>query len=89
MSSEFLLVSTPEWHEIPNATALIDAIGEAGIIAIVNSKQEYPVLDGLFEHANVVPAGYGITDAFLINTGGVYESRLRMWIQYAPIVYAN
>lgn len=89
MASEFLLISSPDWHEIPNATYYVDLATEEAVYAIMTLRQEYPVLDTLFENTGIIPEGNGITDVFLINTGGAQESRFRMWVQYAPYVYTN
>jgi len=87
MNSEFLLIAGADWHELLNITPVIDSYGENAFYDIVNARSQYPVMDGYLEGKGYIPENNGITNAFMINTGGPYESRLRLWVQYSPLVY--
>lgn len=85
--SEFLLITTPDWIEAIGANDMVFAYGEESFAACI-TRQEWGSLDEVFRASGYIPDGYGLTDARMLSIGTDINTRLRVWLRYARLVYA-
>lgn len=85
--SDFLLITTPEWIEATNPNDMVFAYGEESFAACI-TREEWSSLDEVFRIGGYLPDGHGLTDARMLSIGTDINTRLRVWLRYAKLVYA-
>lgn len=80
-SSDFLMVVTPDWQEVPSATNLVIAWGEEGLAGNI-ARGEWAVIEGMIESAGWLKPGAMLLDARMISVGSDPANRVRLWFRF-------
>jgi hypothetical protein len=84
MTDNFVMVIPEGWTEIENATQMIEAWGENGVISTIQ-QQAWGEIDSMLEAAGILPAGKTTAEARLFSAGETGDARLRLWVIYQDI----
>lgn len=89
MASDFLLVVTPDWIEMP--IQFIDAVlalGEESYVGMIQ-REAWGELNEYVEIAGLRPDGQDLKCMRMLSIGNGPDpyTRIRVWCQFGPIVY--
>lgn len=83
-TDDFLMVTTPGWVEVQEATAMIEAWGENGIVDAFQQRN-LGEFDAMLEAAGLIQPGYTVGDVRMFNTGEAGPGRLRLWVVFIEV----
>jgi hypothetical protein len=80
---QFLLITTPEWVEVPNFREVIQFVASADAVQAWISGEDWGALNQFGEDTGILPAGNTIVNARLFATGDE-AAPLRFWMVLQP-----
>jgi hypothetical protein len=81
--NEFLLITTPEWVEVPNFDQVLLHVASADTVQGWITDQEWSSINQFAEDTGILPAGRTIVDARLFITGDD-ATPVRFWMVTQP-----